>query len=138
MTNIEINAAHALVELPNLVRENTAALLGIRDRLPAPDGEAKTLRNALEVEIEAIREKERFFWRGARPSLGAGAVALMLDGIASRLEIVCGFAPAPKGGLKPPAPLYADPLLSNPAACECREVMEAKEMAEEGKEAVRG
>lgn len=109
MTNIEINAAHALVELPNLVRENTAALREIRDRLPSRTvGEAETLRDALSVEIDAIREKEKFFWRGARPTLGANAVALMLDGIATRLEIVCGFAPAPKGGLKPPAPLYAD------------------------------
>lgn len=59
--------------------------------------EADTLRAALSVEIDAIREKERFFWRAARPSLGANAVALLLDGIASRLEIVCGFAPPPKG-----------------------------------------
>ena len=59
--------------------------------------EADTLRAALSVEIDAIREKERFFWRAARPSLGANAVALLLDGIASRLEIVCGFTPPPKG-----------------------------------------
>lgn len=101
-TNIEIQAAHALVEIPIVLRE-------IRDRLPdRTSGEAETLRDALAVEIGAIREKERFFWRGARPTLGANAVAMLLDGIATRLEIVCGFAPAPKGGLKPPAPLYTD------------------------------
>ena len=64
--------------------------------------EADTLRAALSVEIDAIREKERYFWNGNRPSLGPCSVALLLDGIASRLEIVCGFVPMPKCGLKPP------------------------------------
>lgn len=126
-TIIENRALEAVAALPAEIRR-VADLL--ESRLPARTcGEAETLRDALSVEIDAIREKEKFFWRGARPTLGAAAVALMLDGIATRLEIVCGFAPAPKGGLKPPAPLYADPLLSNPAACECREAKEA-----EGKE----
>ena len=105
-TIIENRALDAGAALPTEVRR-IADLL--EARLPARTcGEADTLRDALQVEIDAIREKEKFFWRGARPTLGANAVALMLDGIASRLEIVCGFAPAPKGGLKPPAPLYAD------------------------------
>jgi hypothetical protein len=51
----------------------------------------------LEKIAQDLRRKERELWAGNPPRMGNGAVALMLDGYASRLEVALGLAPRPKG-----------------------------------------
>ncbi len=47
--------------------------------------------------IGDMRAKEKQLWSGNPPRMGCCAVALMLDGYASRLEVAIGDMPKPKG-----------------------------------------
>ncbi len=55
------------------------------------------MNEELEQIARDMRKKERELWAGNPPRMGNGAVALMLDGYASRLEVALGLAPRPKG-----------------------------------------
>ena len=54
------------------------------------------MNEELEKIAQDMRRKERELWAGNPPRMGNGAVALMLDGYASRLEVALGLAPRPK------------------------------------------
>lgn len=54
------------------------------------------MNEELEKIAQDMRKKERELWAGNPPRMGNGAVALMLDGYASRLEVALGLAPRPK------------------------------------------
>lgn len=54
------------------------------------------MNEELEKIAQNMRRKERELWAGNPPRMGNGAVALMLDGYASRLEVALGLAPRPK------------------------------------------
>ena len=54
------------------------------------------MNEELEQIARDMRKKERELWAGNPPRMGDGAVALMLDGYASRLEVALGLAPRPK------------------------------------------
>ena len=48
--------------------------------------------------IDAMRERESGLWKSKIPKpMGAFAVALMLDGFATELEIAIGDVPVPRG-----------------------------------------
>ena len=55
------------------------------------------MNEELEQIARDMRKKERELWAGNPPRMGNGAVALMLDGYASRLEVALGLAPRPRG-----------------------------------------
>ena len=55
------------------------------------------MNEKLEKIAQDMRKKERELWAGNPSRMGNGAVALMLDGYASRLEVALGLAPRPKG-----------------------------------------
>ena len=46
--------------------------------------------------LRDMRVRERELWAGKPPRMGNGAIALMLDGFISRLEVSTGEAPPPK------------------------------------------
>jgi len=64
------------------------------------------MNEELEQIARDMRKKERELWAGNPPRMGNGAVALMLDGYASRLEVALGLAPRPRGTA---APVYYTP-----------------------------
>lgn len=48
--------------------------------------------------INAMRARERGLWKSNTPKpMGAFAIALMLDGFATELEIAIGDVPVPRG-----------------------------------------
>ncbi len=55
------------------------------------------MNEELEQIARDMRKKERELWAGNPPRMGDGAIALMLDGYASRLEVALGLAPRPRG-----------------------------------------